>query len=99
MKHTYALAGILLAFVTLRAEAANPKPTTPAPSTAAAKPSSAADTKTVKVLRFDSLSISGEASKPQVFYLLNRKKIQMRHRPEEKDFINTLEETVKGEPF
>src|SRR5262245_55144958 len=35
-----------------------------------------------KVLRFDTLTITGEAAKPQVFYLLNRKKILVRHEPE-----------------
>lgn len=57
------------------------------------------DSGKTKHLRFDSLTVTGEASKPQVFYLLNRKKIQLHHRPEEKDLTKALEESVKGEPF
>lgn len=66
--------------------------------TAHAAGTTAAEPKT-KHLRFDSLTVQGEASKPQVFYLLNRKKILIRHRPEEKDLIRSLENSVKGEPF
>jgi hypothetical protein len=64
-----------------------------------AKPVSAESKPEKKVLRFDQLMITGETAKPQVFYLLNRKRILIHHQPIKRDLINTLEKTVEGDPF
>lgn len=50
-------------------------------------------------LRFSGVTVAGEGKKPQVYYLLNRKRIQLEHRPIEKDFLKDVSKSLKQEPF
>ena len=52
-----------------------------------------------QVLRFDALTITGEAAQPQVYYLLNRKQIFFKHEPVKKDLVEQIRRTVEDEPF
>lgn len=50
-------------------------------------------------LRFSGVTVAGEGKKPQVYYLLNRKRIQLEHRPIEKDFLKDVAESLEQKPF
>lgn len=52
-----------------------------------------------QVLRFDALTITGEAAQPQVYYLLNRRQIFFKHEPVKKDLVEQIRKTVEDEPF
>ena len=73
-----------------------PKVAAPPPVASAAKPASGGKK---QVIRFDAVTIAGEAKKPQVYYLLNRKKIEIGHQPITWDFLPEIPQSVEDEPF
>jgi hypothetical protein len=51
------------------------------------------------VIRFDNLTVMGEAKSPQVYYLLNRKQIELKHQPAKYDLLPGISESLEGKPF
>jgi hypothetical protein len=52
-----------------------------------------------KIIRFEGVTIAGEAKKPQVYYLLNRKKIQIGHQPVDWNLLEGIPESLEEKPF
>lgn len=55
--------------------------------------------KKTRVLRFGDLMIEGSGKSPQVYYLLNRKRIDLGHKPMEQELLSPIKTSVRNKPF